>query len=387
MNRRKFMQGAALAGATAGFAGLSEAWAKATIGEERPRSLSSPQDDSDRSPNRDPLAVQRSTLVVNGLDVSALDEKYLGMLKAGGVNCWHKSVEDLQFIANLYNSLDQHSNEIVVATTVREIRQAHGQRKLSLVMGRQTADGLDQGLSIFGRSQTPLRAYYQLGLRILGIAYNVANSFGAGNLEPHIGLTRAGRRLVEEIHKLRILLDVGGHTGEQTSLDAIAMSAGAPVICSHTNVAAIADNPRCVSDRLIEAIAKTGGVIGLTAVNDFHIRTRKDMQVAHSPRVTVEKYLDQFDYLRKLVGVEHIGLGPDFVGGRDYNINFDAINRDIITRDMISDGPWLFVKGFENISELPNVTRGLIRRGWSSGEIRKVLGENWLRVYEKVWGA
>jgi membrane dipeptidase len=224
-----------------------------------------------------------------------------------------------------------------------------------------------------------------MGLRIVGIAYNVANVFGAGDLEPNIGLTRAGRRLVEEIHSLRIVLDVAGHTGEQTSLDALAMSSGVPVICTHTNVAAIADNPRCTSDRVMEAIAKTGGVIGVSAVNDFHVRGRKDANVPHSPRVDVEKYIDQFDYIRKLVGVDHIGLGPDFIDGM--KLNFDAVNSTVIPREMVSEGPWLYVQGFETISELPNVTRAFIKRGWSTAEIHKVLGENWLRVYEKVWGA
>jgi membrane dipeptidase len=163
------------------------------------------------------------------------------------------------------------------------------------------------------------------------------------------------------------------------------MTSGRPVICSHTNVAAIADNPRCVSDRLIEAIAKTGGVIGITAFNDYLVRNRKDEKTPHSPQVTVEEYVDQFEYIKKLVGVEHVGLGPDFVEGR--NINYDNINREVMPPEMMSQGTWLYVKGFENISELPNVTKSLIRRGWSTGDIRKVLGENWLRVYKQIWGA
>ena len=389
MKRRDFMRSAALVGASAGLVRTSRVWAMSLgVNKKRRSSLAFQQDESDRSRDRDPLAIHRSTLVVNGLDVSALNGKYLGMLKTGGVNCWYKSMGGLQSFADVYNLLDKYSDEIVAATTVREIRQLHEKGKISLIFGWQSAEalGMDQLDALRGPPRTALRAYYQLGLRICGIAYNLANIFGAGNFEPHIGLTRAGRRLVEEIYNLRIILDVGGHTGEQTSLDAIAMSAGVPVICSHTNVAAIADNPRCTSDRIIKAIAKTGGVIGLTAVNDFHVRGKKDMNVPHSPRVTVEELLDQFEYLRKLVGVDHIGVAPDFVAGR--SIDYDLVNQSAaINREIISDGRWLYVKGFENISKLPNVTRGLIQRGWSTGEIRKVLGENWLRVYKQVWGA
>jgi len=388
MKRRDFIRNTALAGITAGITRTSKAMPFShTPSKGKYASPLSRQDDSDRSPDRDPQKIHDSTLIVSGLDVATLSETYIEMMKKGGVNCWHKSMGGIEAYAPVLNFCDAHSDDIVPATTVREIEELHGQGKISLVFGSQSADFLGTSMlnPMYGPPQSILRAYYELGLRILGIAYNLANYFGAGNFEPQTGLSRAGKLLVEEIHKLGIILDVGGHTGEQTSFDALEISSGVPVICSHTNVAAIADNPRCTSDRLIEAIAKTGGVIGLTAVNDFHIRGKKDINVAHSPRVGIKEHIDQYDYLKKLVGVDHIGIGPDFVFGR--GINYDLVNQSMsINREIISDGEWLYLKGFENISELPNVTKGLIDRGWSTGEIRKVLGENWLRVYRKVWG-
>ncbi|HEX7012526.1 MAG TPA: membrane dipeptidase [Steroidobacteraceae bacterium] len=370
MQRREFLIGAALAGAATAVP-APFAWAAGA---------------DDRSTTRDPLAVQRGTLVVNGLDVSTLDERYLALLKQGGVNCWHKSMGDLDSFADLYNFVDAHP-EVTVARTVQEIREAHAQGKLSLVLGWQDADILSARVTnpMLGRPRTSLRAYYEMGLRIMGFAYNLTNVFGAGNMEGTVPLSRAGRVLVEEAHELNVLLDVGGHTGERTSLDVIEMSAGRPVICSHTNIATIADNARNVSDRLIDAIAGTGGVIGLTAVNDFHVRGAADRNVAHSPRVGVSAYVDQMEYLKKRVGVDHIGIGPDFVEGRA--LDYDTINQSLaINREIISDGPWLYVQGFDNISKLPNVTRELIARGWSTAEIHKVLGENWLRVYRAAWG-
>jgi membrane dipeptidase len=153
-----------------------------------------------------------------------------------------------------------------------------------------------------------LRAYRQLGLRIASIAYNNTNIFGGGCLDPDVPLTRAGHRYVEEVHKQRLVLDVCGHTGERTSFDAVQISKGVPVICSHTNARALMDNPRNISDRLIEAIAKTGGVVGLTAFSDFHVRSRNDASVQRTPQAGLDKHLDQFDHLKKLVGVDHIGL-------------------------------------------------------------------------------
>jgi len=194
------------------------------------------------------------------------------------------------------------------------------------------------------------------------------------------------RVLVEQINAMRIVLDVGGHTGEQTSLDAIAMSPGIPIICSHTNIASINDNPRCISDRLIDAIAATGGVIGITAVSDFIVRSRKDAHLPRSPQASLDQYLDQFDYLKRRVGADHIALGTDNVE-QVVGPAMGGVNREVMTPDVIGEEPWLYVDGFDSIAKLPNVTRGLIQRGWSNAELHKMLGENLLRVYQRVWGA
>ena len=333
---------------------------------------------------REAIKLQDSTLVVDGLDASALTEEYLNLLHSAGVDCWHQSMGGMASFANLMHFCDKHSDRIVRVGTVREIRRAHVEGKIAHVSGWQSAEEL----IVDGRPELPeignLRAYRELGLRICGLVYNTASSFGGGALDPSIGLTRAGRRLVEEIHKQKIVLDLGGHTSERASFDAIAMSEGVPVICSHTNLRAITDNERNMTDRLIEQIAATGGVIGLTTVNDFHARSRHDGKVAVTPQVSLERHLDQYDYLKRLVGVDHIGLGPDFMYGRT---DLTKIIPELWPPDVYSNNPpWHMVKGFETISDLPNITKGLMQRGWSDAEIRKVLGANWLRVYGQVWG-
>jgi membrane dipeptidase len=265
---------------------------------------------------------------------------------------------------------------------VADIRRARREGKISNVFCWQAADALGAAFNApLGSTNTALRAFAEIGLRVIGLCYNVTNAFGAGCLEPAVGLTRAGRRLVEEIHSLRLVLDVGGHTGEQTSLDAIAISRGVPVVCTHTNVAAIANNARCVSDRVIDAIAGTGGVIGITAVNDFHVRGRGN--TGPVPHVGIDAHIEQYEYIRKRVGVDHVGMGTDFVDGMA--IPYGGVNTEIITTDMISE-PWRFVKGFESIAEFPNLVAGFRRRGWSEADIAKVMGGNWLRVYARVWG-
>ncbi|HET6566158.1 MAG TPA: membrane dipeptidase [Xanthomonadales bacterium] len=330
-------------------------------------------------------ALQRSTVVVDGLDPSALTVEYLEMLQAGGVDCWHQSVGGMASFAGLLSFCDEHSQSIEQAGTVRDIRRIRKQGKIAHVSGWQSAEPLlaDAGGQVALKN---LRSYHRLGLRIASIAYNNPNTFGGGCLDQDFPLTRAGQRYVEEIHAQRLVLDVGGHTGEATSFGALEISSGVPVICSHTNLRALVDNPRNISNGLIEGIARTGGVVGLTSVSDFHTRSTADAAVERSPQATLDQLLDQFDYLKELVGVDHIGIAPDFMTGR-VDVDKGGLKREMWPADVYSNWPWNWVRDFETIVELPNLTQGLLDRGWSDPDVRKVLGENWLRVYQQVWGA
>lgn len=339
---------------------------------------------------KEALEVQRSTLVVDGLSGAALTEDYLKMLKQGGVDCIQGSVGGMASFASLLSFCDQHADKIVQAGTVKEIRQAREQGKLAHVSGWQSADPLLGDAAAQGAFNVApvsnLRVYRELGLRVVSIVYNNPNIFGGGCVDPEIPLTREGHRYVEEIHKQRLVLDVGGHTGDQTSFDALAISDGVPVIVSHANSRTLMDNPRNIPDKLAEAIAKTGGVIGLTSVSDFHTRSRKDAAVSHSPQATMSQLLDHFDYLKKLVGIDHVAIATDFMTGRT-DLDSMGMIRELWPAELYSEQPWNMVKDFETITELPKLTQGLLDRGWSVPDVRKVLGENWLRVYEKVWGA
>jgi membrane dipeptidase len=158
---------------------------------------------------------------------------------------------------------------------------------------------------------TNLRAFYELGLRVAGLQYNMANQFGGGCLDPTVPLTIQGKYLVAQMQELGILVDCGGHIGEQTSLGILEM-ARRPVVCTHSNVLALNDNPRNTSDRVIEGIAKTGGVFGVTAMDGFLTWSRKDAPEAMTgpfpPRAGVPRYVDEFDYLKRLVGVGLLGV-------------------------------------------------------------------------------
>lgn len=339
-------------------------------------------------------AASADRIVINGLDTSDITEEFVGLLRQGGVHCSHVSLDDAYSYGSVLRFVDQHAGDVTIAKTAAQIVQARRDGKIAFVFGSQAASDYIPELFTGGARQThetiaeALRTHYELGMRTQGISYNVASIFGGGCLEPRSPLTRAGRRLVEEIHKLRILLDVGGHTGEQTSLDALAMSTGVPVVCTHTNVAALNPNPRATSDRVLEAIAKTGGVIGVTTISDFHTRNADSIaQGPRSPQATLDTHLDHYDYLKRLVGIDHVGLGTDHIWGWGNSYAHTAQDNLLFPADAMSDGPSQLVKDFENISKLPNVERGLASRGWSQAELDKLMGANWLRVYQRVWGA
>src|ERR1700728_1777127 len=376
ITRRTLLGGAVTAGAVMGLTSALTTAAGATGGASRP-------------------------LVVDGLDCSSVSEKFLDLMHQGGANCVHLTVGRLAEenggspgFGTLYEFADKYGAQMVIARTRRDIHDAAHAGKVTFVLGWQDANSLDGPLResrVFTTMNEDLRAYTQLGLRVIGICFNNSNLFGGGCLEQREPLTQAGRRLVEEVHKRNLLLDVGGHTGEQTSLDAIEMSKGVPIVSTHTNMAAINSNMRCISDRLALAIANTGGVIGVNALCDFHNRNPKSalIQGDHSPQVGLDKHLDQYDYLKKLVGVEHIGLGPDFEFGSRWSVEGEP-PADVSLNwpyGESSTGGLLYIKDYENISKLPTLIAGLKARGWRQAELDKLLGENWLRVYERAWGA
>lgn len=259
-------------------------------------------------PSKDGIARLDDFLIVDGSDVSVLTGEYLDWLEQAGVTAWtynglgktgYGALAGLGFFDDALAFLHEHRDRISVAKSVREIRRAKENGRLVMVLGWQSADPFQDEPGQWRRRppRPHIRSFHELGLRMCGIAYNLTNMFGGGCLDPHVGLTKAGRHLVDQLHAFGIIVDIGGHTAERTSLDIVEMAAGVPLVCSHANVAALVDNPRNVSDRLIEGIASTGGVVGITAINDFNARSAADAGVASTPQVGVEVMLDHIDYV------------------------------------------------------------------------------------------
>jgi len=225
-----------------------------------------------------------------------------------------------------------------------------------------------------------LPVYHRLGLRILQPTYNERNVFADGCGErSNGGLSRLGLELVERMNRLRMLFDCS-HLGVQDTLDGCEYS-DFPV-ATHSNARSLCDNVRNRTDEEIHAIAEKGGVIGVVAFPSFVKWTKMEQ----GERPTIEDVLDHIDYISDLVGVEHVGIGLDLIEGWPLERHRLLDRRPDIWGRPTPQGTYDYPEGLDSIDKLPNLAKGLIARGYSDREIRKILGENWLRVFRKAWG-
>jgi membrane dipeptidase len=261
---------------------------------------------------------------------------------------------------------------LVKATKGEHIRQAKRDGKVAGMVTTQDTEWLGTDLS-------NLELMYQFGLRVAQLTYNMHNFVGAGCTERNdAGISNFGVKFIKKMNDLGMLIDTG-HTGRQSTLDACELS-DAPVIASHTACKEVSGHARGKDDYTLEAIAKTGGVIGVVTVPQF-LNQEKD-------RPDMNDFLDHVDHLVRLVGVEHVGIGTDWPMNmplfvQEWIATKIAPNIGFRKEDKLptTDG----LVGFEQYTEAINITRGLISRGYNDEQIRLILGENWLRVIEKVW--
>lgn len=261
---------------------------------------------------------------------------------------------------------------LVKALTAEDIRKAKRDGRKAGIITAQETDGLGKNLEL-------LDDLHSFGLRILQLTYNNQNLIGSGCAEQaNGGLSNFGVRFVERLNQLGIIVDTG-HCGKQTTLEACRFSQ-APVIASHTGVEAIYPHMRCKSDEEIQAIAETGGVIGIFAMPWF---------VHEDPNhTTIEHVLDHIEYVIRLVGIDHAGIGTDWPMS-DLEWSLVYFKEQVAPRLGFAkgDGPSTeLVKGLEKYSYFINFTRGLVSRGYSDEDVTKIMGGNWLRVFEQICG-
>ncbi|MFQ5662263.1 MAG: dipeptidase [Terriglobia bacterium] len=305
----------------------------------------------------------------------------------------------LELISTVYEQVERHPAQLVLARSAEDIRRAHREGKVALLMGLEGGHAINEDLRV-------LHTYAELGVRYMTLTHifnnNWADSSGdtkawassSGHQTVHNGLTKFGRQVVREMNRLGILVDIS-HVSDKTFFDTLEVTQ-APVIASHSSCRALVHIPRNMSDDMLRALAKNGGVVQIPfgcffvepsfypwyapIREEWDARAKEiDRTYSHDPRqAAIEKYklaaeylkqskrgtleniLDHIDHAVQVAGIDHVGLGSDF------------------------DGVACLPEGLEDASFLPRLTQALLDRGYRETDIKKILGDNTLRVMEEV---
>jgi membrane dipeptidase len=278
----------------------------------------------------------------------------------------------------------RYPDAFTLAATAADIRAAKAAGKIGGMLGAEGGHAIEDSLAL-------LRAYYALGVRYMTLTHNNHTSWADSAMDSspgHGGLTEFGEEVVGEMNRLGMLVDLA-HAAPDTMRDAIHASK-APVIFSHSSAWALCEIPRNVPDDVIRMLPANGGVLMVTFVSGFTSQEAADVTLplmqkylalsqgkpeaermkiyeeikaemaAKMPKVTVAAVADHIEYIRKLAGVDHIGIGSDYDGNDNWP------------------------EGLEDVSMFPNLFAELIRRGWSDEDLMKVAGGNVLRALEQA---
>jgi membrane dipeptidase len=287
----------------------------------------------------------------------------------------------------VYRSVERYPQQMMLATSVADIRRAKREGKIAALMGIEGGHAIED--SLFA-----LRDFYRLGVRYMTLTHNNSNDWADSSRDTakHNGLTDFGKDVVREMNRIGMLVDVS-HVSDKTMSDVLDVST-APIIASHSSARALANHPRNIPDDLLRRIAKNGGVVMVNFYPAFlsdeynaaeNARTARLKPQADAlqaqykddprrladelkklndanpiPKVPFSVLIDHIDHIVKVAGIDHVGIGSDFDG--------------------VPDLP----AGMEDISKLPNITYELLKRGYSEQDVRKILGENFLRVFSEV---
>ncbi len=319
-----------------------------------------------------------------------LDGLFFSIYMAGSVTgptAVKRSLEQIDAVRRL---TETRPDVMVLATTAADIRAAHKSGKIAALMGMEGGHMIDESLPV-------LRDYARLGVRYLTLTHSLNTTWGdsSGDKPVHHGLTDFGKDVVRELNRLGVMVDVS-HVADQTFEDALATSR-APLLASHSSCRALTGHVRNLTDEMIKALSAKGGVIQINYLNSYIDETlrvaeearrpqvdalRKEMEVKYPgpenaekrmmetiaavsalqpplPVARWERIVDHVDHAVKIAGADHVGLGSDFDGAS-------------------------MPEGMEDVTRLPKITEELLRRGYTEIQIKGILGENLLRLMERV---
>lgn len=305
-------------------------------------------------------------------DYDSLRSYWLPRLRAGGVRVVVCPIyldpiflpdgalrRTIQLVDALYQEIAANADQIELARSHGDVERINAAGKIAALLSFEGAEPLGQDLSA-------LRIFYQVGLRLLSLTWMWRTAFGDGTWENDSrgGLTRLGRRAVQEMNRLGIVVDVS-HASDQTTWDVLEVSTK-PVIASHSNARAVHNHPRNVTDDMARAIADTGGLVGAVAVSRF---------ITAGPP-TIAHWAVHIEHLIRVAGIDHVGIGADFYQ-HVQDLGASQGIAELSPEEPATPQPFVGMLGPE---DLPGLTAELRRRGFAEADLRKLYYENALRV-------
>lgn len=325
-------------------------------------------------------------LIIDGLNCADVARDQYLRTKQGNINAlnltivhpWHGFEQSMSTLAKTILFTKENSDLCTLVTSVKELDAAKTAGKIGIIMGAQNSTFVENDLNL-------LEVCRRLGMRIMQPTYMEQNKLGCGVVvQPDTGLTALGREWVARMNALNMLIDLS-HVGYKTAADVIAETKR-PLIVSHGNALELCDCPRNIPDNQIKGVAAKGGMVGCTF---FAPMLRQD------ERPTVENWLDQVQYMIKLVGEDHVGFSSDLSEGGVYT-SAEQWDKSFGPNGLYPSvtgkmGKWYTFeqrrpKGFESLVSTPTLIDGLESRQIPGRIIDKVMGGNWRRVYLDVWG-
>ncbi len=312
---------------------------------------------------------------------NVLKEQHLPYLKRGRVNIEVLTVggdfdlfpefdskkynTTLQVIDSIHKEISNDPDLFVLIKNSKDFDEIKRKNKIGFILALEGAGSIGDDFS-------RLHSYHDLGLRSIALTHNNRNQFADGCAEnPAVGLNALGKKFTEELNNLNILIDLS-HISEPSFWDVIDIIEKSP-IATHSNAKSLCNHARNLNDNQIKSIAERDGVIGINFFSTFIDQNRK--------KATVDRLIDHIDYIVGLAGIDHIGLGPDFL---NYYIEDFKTITDNIPSDFGSKHE--FRKPFEVIRDttgFPELFELILKRGYSDKEVRKISGENFLRVFKE----
>ena len=270
-----------------------------------------------------------------------------------------------------------HQDFVLHCLRVEDVQRAHDEGRVAWVATMEGAAMIEHALD-------RIDLLHGFGLRSLGITYSESNALGNGLKEDRDGgLTKFGRRAVERMNKVGLLIDCS-HCGDQTTLDTVECSEK-PIVLSHIGARALWDSKRLAPDEVLEAVAAKGGVIGIECAPHTTLTKRNRVH-------NLDGFMEHFEYVKALVGIEHVGFGPDTVYGDHVGLHHTYAAALSIKESKGAGKPGqeyqevAYVEGLENPTEGSfNIVRWLVKNRYSDEEIEKVMGGNALRVMADAW--